>query len=874
MIVKKQDLLRHLRRLGLPGEGIAYVMRCYSAMAPARRGKGNYGCVHDTIASRKNGFTTNSESRHAEGPFLFWCEFNPAVVLYLDQPEAIKITYFINGKKVGYQAIFDFLVIENQCVYVVECKRFKDLVSLAASNDTMYVKQNENFISPPAQEACSKYGFGHRVVKDTDFSVNFTRNCFFLLGFVDDRDALDEQTYAEIKDSLRRLGSRLRLSSLYDLFPQKKLISGVLQSKLFFDIDAELLVEPDNVWIYDCDITLRALKKLKKQHELIPVTEVMQLERESKLWWNNKEWNVLRFSADPEMSIELLNGAARICLKRDDLYRLINDKEIYCSLLSSYETEAQKLIVSTSNRRLEEAEKRQAILNGDPRTQTVSKRTISRLKARFEQAIRQHGDGFIGLIDQTHKRGNREARLSKPVIKLMESYFEKALTKSPPKLKRYFDDFVREAETRYLQVPSSKTFYKRFAQYSDFVERVRIQQGQRAAYALGPEPRDIDLSQSLPYHGDHAFQIAHIDHSPIEMCFISKLNGSVLPGTLHLSVMYDGYSRVILAIYVSFEKPSYRATMMLLRECFKRHGVLPIWIALDRGPDFESTYMDKTLATLGMHKRRRPVGYSRHGSNIERIFGIAETEFVHCLLGNKQLQKLGRSLSSTHNPKKLAVWQPDDFFIALKEYAYFAYPNVHRSGICDTPENRFKQSIAQFDEKPGTKVKSEKHFYFATLPDIKGGKDGKIVILKNQVKYKNINYLLSKSIPGYHGEKRRVRAKYDPYDIRFIWALIDKIWVQLNTTDLLLRECFDKGVRYPHLEVYARNLKQKRLYLKGKSSPGISMASLEQKEMLLFSQNNAEQLDAKGIKDGDQLADNFDIGCIQAADVEIHEVDK
>src|SRR5690606_26658523 len=260
-------------------------------------------------------------------------------------------------------------------------------------------------------------------------------------------------------------------------------------------------------------------------------------------------------------------------------------------------------------------------------------------------------------------------RLCIDVLTLMESFHKKLLMPSPPSGYAIYGEFKAECERRGLPSCSYKTFNTRFRKLDNRYITLK-QKGFRAAYALGPYPREIDLNWDLPYHGDFIFELAHIDHTPIELILISELNGDELEGTLSLSIMYDGHSRVILAIYISYEKPSYRATMMLLRECYRRFKRLPLFLATDHGPDFESTYFDSTLADLGMHKRRRPKCASRHGSIIERVFGTTETELIHTLGGNKQLQKLGRSQSTTHRPENFATWTPDEFNIKLKDYAY------------------------------------------------------------------------------------------------------------------------------------------------------------------------------------------------------------
>lgn len=60
---------------------------------------------------------------------------------------------------------------------------------------------------------------------------------------------------------------------------------------------------------------------------------------------------------------------------------------------------------------------------------------------------------------------------------------------------------------------------------------------------------------------------------------------------------------------------------------------------VDGGSDFRSTYFEALLAYYSCTKASRPWAKPRFGSVIERLFGTANTQFVHTLLGNTQITK-------------------------------------------------------------------------------------------------------------------------------------------------------------------------------------------------------------------------------------------
>ena len=102
-------------------------------------------------------------------------------------------------------------------------------------------------------------------------------------------------------------------------------------------------------------------------------------------------------------------------------------------------------------------------------------------------------------------------------------------------------------------------------------QRLR-RQGRRSAYAL--EPFYFELELKTPRHGDRPFEIGHIDHTELDVEVVCSRTGRVL-GRPWLTLLIDAYSRRVPAIYLTFDPPSYRSCMMVLRECVRRHQRLP-----------------------------------------------------------------------------------------------------------------------------------------------------------------------------------------------------------------------------------------------------------------------------------------------------------
>ncbi|MBU3068262.1 transposase family protein [Aestuariicella sp. G3-2] len=803
MIINRNSLKRLLKSQNIPRAGVQYVLDIYDSNTPSRRPSGNHMSVHDTIASRKMMWTQNSESRSAELPFLLSCEFRHDVLLYFCQPTPIKISYRNSkDKKVTYLAGLDYLVITKNAVFLVECKKQEWLESEISNNPKKFQKTTSGYIYPPAEEAASELGIKVIVSTDRDFTTSFTRNCQYLLNYIDDLKYHNEHATKEIQNSIRTNGNRMRFSELSRTFTQTQILQGVFHKKLFADIDSELLVNPESVWIYEDISYFNGIKDLKKEKQLIPIINIESLSTETAIWWGDKEFEILNLVTTPRIQLNIRDASNRIVsLSESNIYELLEKQELYIKK-TVINDETRQLLFRKKAYQVEEARKRLAMIQGHT-LPTFSSRTLSRYKKKIKTAM----DPLVAVMSNKEKRGNRNPRLSSSVIKLIDKYFEELLKPAPAPVYHVWKRFWHECKNSGYSPCSYETFNKRFKSIDKYTRTLK-QKGFKAAYALGPRPREIDLEWDLPCHGDYIFEIVHADHTPIEIKLKSALTGQPLDKTLYLSTMYDGHSRVVLAVHISFEAPSYRSTMMLLRECYRRYKRFPIFMVVDHGPDFQSCYFDSTMADLGIHKRNRPTSASRHGSIIERCFGTTETEFIHHLSGNKQLQKLGRGLSGSHKPDKFVEITPDEFEMRLKDYAYLQSPHTNRRGISETPHERWKRSASKFDELPGTKALSEYHVYLSTLAE--ADRKGTRILNENQLNFRGCNYRLSSNVPGYDGKKASIPVRYDPYDITYAWGLINNRWVLFKVDDPLVRECFDKGIRLAHMEVASRRYRDSK----------------------------------------------------------------
>ncbi|WP_243147038.1 transposase family protein [Scytonema sp. UIC 10036] len=289
-------------------------------------------------------------------------------------------------------------------------------------------------------------------------------------------------------------------------------------------------------------------------------------------------------------------------------------------------------------------------------TGTPKERSLRRWLHNYWQAEQKYGYGYLGLISLDKRKGNRDRKLPKHIIELLEKFisdeYENKKQKSKQAVYSSFVNTCLKSGISDTQIPSYKTFITEIKKRPTY-SRLEKRSGTRAAYES--EEFYWELELSTPRHGDFPFHIAHIDHTELDIELRCSKTGKVL-GKPWLSLLVDAFTRRILAIYISYDPPSYRSCMMVLRICVQRHSRLPQTIVTDNGKEFYSTYFETLLAMFECTLKRRPPAKPRFSSVCERLFGTTNTQFLYNLAGNTQITKKVRLMTKSVNPKNLSVW--------------------------------------------------------------------------------------------------------------------------------------------------------------------------------------------------------------------------
>jgi len=192
---------------------------------------------------------------------------------------------------------------------------------------------------------------------------------------------------------------------------------------------------------------------------------------------------------------------------------------------------------------------------------------------------------ICGIAGEASEQGNRTSRLSEEsrnlLVQFVESDYEdlrqKTKLASWAALKRRCDELG-------IVAPTYVTFCSAVRERPTFLQTLK-RKGRRASYAHSSFY--FELEPTTPRHGDRPFEIGHIDHTELDVEVVCSHTGRPL-GRPWLTVLIDAFSRRCLAFYLTFDEPSYRSCMMILRDCVRRHSRLPQTVVLDGGPEFQA----------------------------------------------------------------------------------------------------------------------------------------------------------------------------------------------------------------------------------------------------------------------------------------------
>lgn len=739
-------------------------------------------------ASRKMGCVIKAEARRTELAAIYEWDHDRSTYEFYDQPPPIKkIHVRADGRTSGSMYTPDFFRIAEDFIGWVECKPEGWLQDQATESNPQYIRDDAGVWRCPAAEryACS-LGLDFAVRSSAESDPMVTQNIADLSDYF--REDCPAPSREDLRLSQEYMG-QVGWCWLSDLLANDAGLSADVIYKLIADehlyVDLHvvcLMKEPHRTRIFStkalldsCDLWLPSMLAAPALaiHRLNPVPGTAVL-------WDGKSGEILNLG---QTSIFLRMGedGPMLELPIAEFERLVGLGTIVGTTVP---VDPRAQMAAEIMRRASAEDMRSAMHRHrsihpehypDEEKTHAKPRSIRKWKQLARQGLIRYGNEFIGLIPTLHLRGNRKRRPSPKALEIMHKVIaDEVKSESAPGIETCWSMVTSSCAAEGVTAPSLKTFRAEIKRVTSPEELKKAREGDKAGYNL--EVPYISIERETPRHGTRPFALAHIDHTQLDLQCVHEGTDMVM-GKPWLTVLIDAFTRMILAWVITFDEPSYRSCMLVIRDCVRRHKRIPQTIVSDQGPDFKSTYYDQLLAFLSVHKRLRPASKPRSGNLIERFFGVKNAEFTHILRGNNKALQSPRSMSPSHDPRKLAVWNLRALREGFEGYLARVYHAAEHSALGISPFQAMEIGMRQAGARSHTMIAYDRDFLIATMPttDI-----GTAKIQRNcSFKANSIEYF-SSSLVDYVGEKLEIR--YDPFDVSRAYVIGKSGWIEAHST--------------------------------------------------------------------------------------------
>jgi transposase InsO family protein len=780
---------------------------------PARHVRSGRGNVSGRYPSRKMGVTIQFESHRNELAAIYAMEHAPAVVEYWDQPPPIKLTYRTPaGRAIGVLHTPDFFVLRTDAAGWEEWKLEDDLQRLAARQPQRYCRTAEGqWRCPPGEAYAQACGLSYQLRSSAEINWVFQRNMLFLEDYLRAEPAAIPPAVAETIRDVVTAQPGTTLQAFLDHHPgaADALYALIATAHVYVDLEAVPLAEPARVPLFsDRDMALA----YAHVHTTPACTSAhgIALACGTLVSWDGRAWTISHVG---ETTVGLRGeGLAWTEVPLPVFETLVKQGKVVG--LAPEPTGAHRAVherlASAGPAEVHEANRRYEILRPflHDGPVTAPGRTVYRWLARYRQAERLYGHGYVGLLPRTRDRGNRRAKLSEATRELMTHHIVHEYETQKQKNKQsVYGALLHACAEREVLAPSYKTFARAVNQRARY-DQTRKRQGARAAYVH--EPFYYALDRTTPRHGDRPFEIAHLDHTELDIELVCSRTGRPL-GRPWASFLTDAFSRRLLAVVLLYQPPSKVACMLTMRECVRRFGRLPQTLVVDGGREFQSTYFETLLAVYECTKKTRPPAKARFGSVCERLFGTANTQFVYNLQGNTQSTRQVRQMTAAVNPRAHAIWTLEALTQRLHEFAYEVYDTAPHTALGLSPREVFVQGMATSGARAHRLIPYDEQFRMLTLPTtyketatVSPGKGVRLHYL----------YYWAEAFRDPLVERTRVPVRYDPHDIGIAYAFVHHQWVRCTSEHYRIF----RGHSEAELRLAATELQQRRRKLAQEAS--------------------------------------------------------
>lgn len=801
--------------LDLPAEGSNLLAKIRNGK-PVREVKSRVGNVINFFQSRKMGREVWCESHTVELPFAFMHEHDPATLEFYVQPWTFDVCLFADeiepgSKAMRFQYTPDALIICPHRARIEEWKSETELRRLSLKQPLRYRKTEFGWSSPALEVYYAKFGFEYCIRSDAEIPQIYLENLMFLEDYFDPScepvrvDLLNAMHDALTQDpvlTIRDLHEKLEGAAIDHVF------KAIADGHLVADLYGELLREPYRCCVYRDSSVLAATRATSMYDVELPThAECQSIRVDATVTFDGADYKIVHEGAD----FVILSGPRTFHLPIVELKGLIDGK---VAIIRNPETDNEgpraRSIAEASEPQLKQALHRLAQLRG-----TCPAEVTQRSMRRWAEQLPLNGDGpetVAALVSNKNRRGNRSRKLPADVIACMSAVIKKDyLSEKAINRTELYKLIKAECEKRGL-VPPGYDAVQFQVNEMETGEGTKARLGKRVAYQAKPFTWRLDYRS--PVHGVRALEVVHIDHTELDIVLVCPRTGKVL-GRVWLTLAIDASTRRVVGFYISFSSPSYVSVMMVLRDMVRRCGHLPAVIVVDNGKEFHSKSFRLFAKIYRIKVKYRPAAQARFGSVMERVFGTANTTFVHNLEGNTKILTRVRQVTKSVNPFNIAKWNFEALYVALETWAFDVYETSFHEGIGMTPREALTHSIANHGQREHKIVRYDRNFMILTLPDAECG--GTRTVQKQRgLKVGNKIFWCDEFLNAKSWGKK-VAVKIEPWDTDVVYAFVSNEWRRCISRDYHQSRILTAFQRKAMQEDVARRTKINKKNAKGQS---------------------------------------------------------
>jgi putative transposase len=810
---------------------------------PSRTPSARRGNMPVWYPSKKMQCIIKAESHKVEFAFLLQVEHDDNVLEVWDQPPSIRLEYQDRrGRTQRPLHTADYFLFRRKDAGWVECKPTQELIRQAKTRpNRCQLDEHGKWRCPPGEAYAAQYGLFYEVYASDQINWATQDNWLFLEDYHQNLDRLQvAEVDLDLLSQIVREEPGIRLSDLRlktEGMNTDAINIAIARHDLYVDLTTYRLSEPWRTpFFLDRPISQNGVHDSNQSADQASTPFSVTTTLGTTISWVGQQWQIAD-ATSTDITLER-SGSASFLLARSAFEALVQEGKIVqprSDKPSNFACEGQALLDSARDVDSDVAVFRNRVIHPDQyhddeqvqiaeRAASIPARTKRYWRQLYREAEEQYGSGLIGLLPQFAHCGRiREADSAprKLIHKVLETHYDTVTRK--PKRGAYGEYLLRAKEQK-LKPLSPRTFYREVELHKTAYEQAVAREGTRAAYPFKDYVREQEKTMSR--HGSYAWAMAHLDHTELDLILCDSRTGQPL-GKCWLTLLILSHPRRVAAFYLTFDPPSYRSCLAVLRLCVKRYGRLPTAITVDGGPEFASTYFEQLLALYCVRKHQRPAAEPRYGSPQERLFGTMDTSFIYHLLGNTQATREARQMTKATNPERQAVWTLPKLAEQVQRWADEEYDTIQHPALGLTPRDAYELSMKRDGERAHKHIEYDDAFLTATFPTTRQGKakvEPGVGVRMNYLEY------WCEAMRDATVEGTQVKVRYDPFDVSVGFAYIDGQWRKCDCPYTEFAGCSERELQLLTEELRKRNRLQY----------GREQIEISQEQLARFRRDNAE----------------------------------